>query len=116
VDDAIREKLRRRAEELASRPPIEEARSFLGAWVAPAGSLEEAGDGFRHLGPVPVQRALRAIEALLAEPQEEGVLANLVGWDANWVLDDPSDAGAAEFLREVAGLMRQALEQPNPNA
>lgn len=111
MDDAARERLRQRIAERSARPPLDEAREFLGAWVAGAASLEEAGEGFRHLSPFPVARALKAIEELLAEPQEPGVLANLVAWDANWVLDDPTDAGAAEFLREVAGLMRQAIEE-----
>jgi len=47
-----------------------------------------------------------------AEPQgPPGTLARLVGWDGNWVLDDPSDAGAAQFLRELAQLLRAVLDE-----
>jgi hypothetical protein len=109
VDDAIRDRLRHRAEELAARPALEKAQLFLRSWVASAESIEEAGEGFRELSPSYVRDALSAMETLLGEAHEPGVLANLVGWDANWVLDDPSDAGAAVFLREVARLLRAAL-------
>jgi hypothetical protein len=54
---------------------------------------------------------LTDIESVLADPPSDGTLARLVGWDGNWVLDDPSDAGAALFLRELASLLRAVLDQ-----
>nr|BFE76343.1 hypothetical protein GCM10020092_096440 [Actinoplanes digitatis] len=38
-----------------------------------------------------------------------GTLARLVGWEANWVLDDPSDAGAARFLTDLAEMLREVI-------
>jgi hypothetical protein len=58
---------------------------------------------------------LAGIEALLASSSNEpGVLADLVAWDANWVLDDPSDEGAKRFLREVAEMIREVLADKAP--
>ncbi|MEU4214697.1 hypothetical protein [Actinoplanes sp. NPDC026623] len=53
---------------------------------------------------------LAALEAVAAEQHAPGTLARLVGWEANWVLDDPSDAGAAQFLRELAQLLREVID------
>jgi len=36
--------------------------------------------------------------------------------DANWVLDDPSDAGALAFLREVAQMLREVIAAAPPTA
>ena len=51
------------------------------------------------------------LEELAAEPPAEpGALSRLAAWDGNWVLDDPSYAGALVFLREVAQMLREVVE------
>jgi hypothetical protein len=56
------------------------------------------------------QRDLAAFEAVIADPPTEpNALAHLVAWDGNWVLDDPSDTGALQFLREVAEMLRTVI-------
>jgi len=108
------EPLRRRAEELERLPTVEKVRSFLGAFVADMVSLDEVQAGMRQVaasGTFGLKREMRALDQLLVEPQPPGVLAELVAWDANWVLDDPSDVGAAAFLRQIAAMLRDVLAE-----
>jgi hypothetical protein len=58
---------------------------------------------------------LNSLENLLNNPpKEKGDLAEIVAWEANWVLVDPSDEGAKKWLREVAELIRDALGDKAP--
>jgi hypothetical protein len=53
---------------------------------------------------------LRAIEAVVADPPRDGTISYMVAVDANHQLDDPSDEGALEYLREITKLLREVLE------
>ncbi len=65
--------------------------------------------------PRSVLEGLAGIELLLADPSvEQGTLSDLVAWQANWVLDDPSDEGAKVWLREVAEMVRELLGDKQP--
>lgn len=109
------EALRARMAELDARPALETVRDFLVGNVADAESIDEIRADQRQLAQVStraIRRDLAALEAVLAAPPSTpGALARLVGWEANWVLDDPSDAGAAQFLRELARLLREVLDE-----
>jgi hypothetical protein len=35
----------------------------------------------------------------------------MVAWEGNWVLDDPSDAGAIRFLGDLAQILRDVLDE-----
>lgn len=98
-------------------PPLEVASKFLRAYFAD-NSFEEARARLaRHISrnTNAVVRELEAIERLLAEPPAEaGTLAHLVAWEANWVLDDSSDSGAAAWLREVAEMIRELMGDKQP--
>ena len=110
----VPEPLRRRAEEAARQPAIEVVRSFLGGHLADAETLDEVRDDLRRIAQTTVRglrRDLAAIESILAEPAQPGVLAQLVAWDANWVLDDASDAAAAVFLRRLADLLSEVIAE-----
>jgi alkylated DNA repair dioxygenase AlkB len=92
--------------------PLKETRTFLRFHVSDAESLDEIRDDAARLAgvnPRPVRTALRAIEALIADPPRDGTLAWLVEIDGNWVLDDPGDSGAIEFLHEITVALRDAL-------
>lgn len=106
---------RRRMEELNSEPPLETVRLFLGTHFGDAQSFEEVQRDLERLARSNIrshQRHLAALEAVIADPPTEpNSLAHLVGWDGNWVLDDPSDAGALQFLREVADMIRTVIAQ-----
>ncbi|MFI5896565.1 hypothetical protein ACIA5D_41340 [Actinoplanes sp. NPDC051513] len=116
----IREQLRRRAEELLAEPPLETVRGFLATEIGDAADFEEARDSLAQLAQVNIrshQRELWALERVIADPPAEpGALARLVAWDANWVLDDTSDAAALQFLREVAQMLREVIEAAPPTA
>lgn len=107
--------LRARMAELDSRPALDTVRDFLGTSVADAESLDEIRADHMQLAQVStraIRRDLAALEAVLADPPSEaGALARLVGWEGNWVLDDPSDAGAAQFLQQLAQLLRDVLDE-----
>jgi hypothetical protein len=58
---------------------------------------------------------LESLESLLDKlPKEEGDLAEIVAWEANWVLDDPTDEGAKKWLRDLAEIIRDALGDKAP--
>ncbi|AGL15215.1 hypothetical protein L083_1705 [Actinoplanes sp. N902-109] len=85
-----------------------------GGHVLDAGSLDEIRADLLQTAQVntmPHRLDLAALEAVIAEPHPPGTLARLVGWEANRVLDDPSDAGAAEFLRQLACMLRDVLDE-----
>ncbi|MBM2621796.1 hypothetical protein JIG36_40460 [Actinoplanes sp. LDG1-06] len=58
-----------------------------------------------------LRQDLEALEFVLTADLPEGTLLRLVEDDANRGLDhDPTDAGAAVFLREVADTLRSVVE------
>jgi hypothetical protein len=104
------------------KPPLEAARKFLRAYIAESGSLDEVRSEIRqmlNLNPRNILAGLNALESLLADPPaEKGTLSYLVAVDANWPLDDPSDAGAMIWMRELVATIRDTLgdQQPPPLA
>lgn len=108
------EPLRTRAAELISRPPIEKVRSFLHGYVEDAEDVDEVRRELRsdaRRNTFFLQQDLAALEAILAEPQVPGTLLRLVEFDANWGIDhDQTDHGAAVFLRQIAQLVRDVIE------
>lgn len=116
----VREQLLQRVREMAAEPPLDTVREFLAVEFGDAGGFDEARSMLAQLAETNIrshQQDLWALEQVIANPPAEtGALAHLVAWDANWVLDDPSDAGALEFLREVARMLREVIENAPPTA
>jgi hypothetical protein len=107
------EAIRMHLAEQQSQPPLETVREFLLGHVADAESLDEVRARLQRIAQHSThlhRRVLGALEVLLADSGPPGTLARLVGWDGNWVLDDPSDAGAAQFLRDLAQLLRAVID------
>lgn len=109
------ESLQARMREQNATPAIDLVRDFLGFKVADAEDLDEIRSDLRQTARVStrkLQRELAAFEAVLADPPAvPGALARMVAWEGNWVLDDPSDTGAATFLGELAQMMRDVLDE-----
>jgi hypothetical protein len=108
------EPMRSRIEARNALPPLERVREFLGSHVLDADSLDEIRADLRRTALFNTARHhgdLAALEAVVAEQLPAGTLARLVGWEANWVLDDPSDAGAAQFLRDLAQMLRDVIDE-----
>jgi hypothetical protein len=107
--------MQRRIAERNAEPPLETVRDFLRAYFGDADSLEEVHADLESLAQTNIrshQRDLAAFEIVIADPPTEpNALAHLVGWDGNWVLDDPSDTGSLEFLREVAAMLRTIIAE-----
>ena len=116
-DEALA-RLRAHARERDEAPPLETVSRFLSMSCEDASDLEEVRAGVADeaaRNPRPVVRVLRALEALLAGPlPAEGTLARLVAWEANWPLDDPSDAGARAWLEGLAAIVRAVLDGAEP--
>jgi len=98
-----------------ARPPLEKVRSLLLSHVADTDGWGEVHGEVemtaQHSGR-PLRQGLEAIDAVLAADLPPGTLLRMVAGDAGWPLDDdPTDAGAAEFLREFAGLIRSVLAE-----
>jgi hypothetical protein len=112
--ERISARLRDRERELAGAPALETVATFLRAYCSGADGLEAVrGDLARTAATHPwsVRRFLDALDALLAVPSPEGTLAQLVALEANWVLDDPGDAGARAWLEALAALSREVLDR-----
>lgn len=109
VPDALRAKVNQ-----PPRVPLEQVRSFLGSYVADAESFDELRADLQRMAEInikTVQSKLQAVEMLLADPPLEGELARLVGWDANWVLDDLSEVSAIAWLQSIADIIREVLRE-----
>src|SRR5207248_7830813 len=79
---------------------------------ADAESFEEVEAELRSLASDTtrgIARDLCALEAVLSRTLEPGLPTWLVGWEANWVLDEPNDENSIEFLRTVADMLRAVL-------
>lgn len=104
---------RRRVAQRSALPPIDKVRALLHGYVADADDLVEVRAELQQTARTDtlfLRQYLEALEIVLAEPQPSGMLLRLVEGDANWGLDhDPTDAGAAVFLREVAEILRRVL-------
>lgn len=103
---------------LPPKSSLEATRSFLQTYFGDALSLEEVRASLERITSVNHRAALESlcgIESLILNPPlEKGVLAEMIAWDANWVLDDPTDQGAKVFLREVAKMIREVLGDRQP--
>jgi len=108
------EPMRRRLEELAAKPPLEIVRSYLGSYYSDAADIDEVRSILQQLAQTNIrshQERLHALEAVIADPPSEpGTLSRLIAWDANWVLNDESDAAALQFLRDAAQVLRDVIE------
>ena len=109
------EPLRARMAEKEARPPLEKVRSLLRSHVADTDGWGEIRDEVemtaRHSAR-PLRQGLAAIEAVLTDEPPPGTLLRMVAGDAGWPLDDdPTDAGAAAFLRDLATLIRSVLDE-----
>lgn len=116
------EPLRSRAEELDRLPPLEHVKRLLRFRVGAMGSFDEIRAEMRKTAAHATRRLMQELthlDALLAQPQPPGLLTHLVAYEANWVLDNPSDQASAAFLRQIADLLREVLaetEQRRPEA
>lgn len=105
---------------LSNQPktPLEIVQRFVRSYFGDADGIEEVRIEMQRItahNPNAYVRDLLAIEELLNNPlRKPSVLSNLVAWDANWVLDDESDEGAKQWLREVAEMIRDILGDNQP--
>lgn len=110
---SIPEPLRARMAEMDARSPAEWVGWLLRAHVADTDGDDEIRDELgmtaRH-STRSLHRALAAVDVLLTEAQPPNTLLYLVVDDGSRSLDDPTDRGAAEFLRQLAGWTRTAID------
>jgi hypothetical protein len=96
-----------------ARSPLDKVRALLGSHVADTDGWDEIRDELdmtaQH-STRPLRQGLEAIDAVLTEELPPGTLLRMVAGEAGRPLDhDPTDAGAAAFLRELAELIRSVL-------
>jgi hypothetical protein len=109
--------IRRRRAELEAEPPLSRVRNMLHGSFADAESLEEVRAFYGSLtshNPLRITLDLRALDAILADPDVEGQFVELVEVYGNWVLDDPSPAGARQFLEDIARMLREVIAEHVP--
>jgi hypothetical protein len=116
-----REEIRARLRAMSNAPtppPLEATRAFLESFCNDSDTIDEVRDEVARAAaynPRPIQAALHAIEAVIADPPRDGTLSYMVAVDANRSLDDPSDTGALEYLRQIAGILRDLLGPNSAN-
>ena len=95
------------------RPALEVERLYLRgiADIDKDDEIQRGLDRMRERDPRRLAEIANAIDTVLAGANPPGFLSRLVGWDGNYVLDDPSDEGAAAWLRKLAAQMR-ATQKP----
>ena len=72
-------------------------------------------EGTISFSPKLVVQGLQAIETLLAHPPADGMLLDMVLWDANHPLDNPSEESAKTWLRRTAEFVRDVLGDKQPH-
>nr|WP_221376466.1 hypothetical protein [Actinoplanes polyasparticus] len=99
-----------------ARPPLRRVRDLLQTYVLDAVDLDEIRAdmsdtaGFSTFAARSLRQDLEALEWALTADLPVGTLLHLVEDDANFGLDDdPTDAGAAVFLRQIADILREVL-------
>src|SRR5258706_11235689 len=99
------------AQRAAQPPALATAREFLLSYKNGA-DLQQTRNSVRNLMGVNatyVTNAIAALEALAALPPGDETILNLVLYDANEPLDDPSDQGAKQYLAELALQIKSCL-------
>ena len=112
TDDDVREQLRQHQQRRDNTPDLDVVRMFLQAHCADAEGFDEIRrDAVRMKGinPRPLQRASRALDALLADPPHDLSFVELVSVDANWALDAPSEENSRAFLADMAAVIHDVL-------
>ncbi|SNY34586.1 hypothetical protein [Paractinoplanes atraurantiacus] len=109
------EPLRARMAEQASRSSLEKVRSLIRGHVADTDGIDEVRSQLRMTAAhttTYLRQDLDAIDAVLTEPLPPNTLLYLVAGDGGWPLDDdPTDAGASAFLRELARMIREIIDE-----
>jgi hypothetical protein len=98
-------------------PSLDDAKRFLHRYWGDEGILDAVRKDLANtvaITPRSVIRGLQSIESLLQNPPPEGTLLDLVTWQANHPLDDPSEENAREWLRQMAELVRDVLGDLQP--
>ncbi|GAA0466151.1 hypothetical protein GCM10009531_69190 [Actinoplanes capillaceus] len=107
--------LRDRILEHLTRPAMDAVQDLLQTFVEDAVGLDEIRREMRDAARAEtffLRLERDALESILAEPQQEGTLRWLVEVDCNWGIDDdPTDRGAAVVLRQIADILRAAIEE-----
>lgn len=114
MDDNLMEKLKAA---IQRRPaPLEAARAFLQGYVSDAdmAMLQRIVMRMMKTNPRTILDGLEGLEHVIRVPQEPGVLRDLVAYDANCSLDDPSDDGARAWLEALATRLRGWLGEQAP--
>jgi hypothetical protein len=107
--------LRARMAAQDARPPLEKVRDLLDGYVVDTDGWGEIRDELRMTARHStrnLRQGLEAIDAVLAAELPPGTLLRMVAGEAGKSLDhDPTDAGAAGYLRELAGVIRSVLDE-----
>ena len=115
--DGTRDELKRRYDEREASAPMDKIRWFLRAYVSDAESMDEVRRDLRRQLRLPAlvpgqntRNAIQGLDFVLGAPQPDGTLSKLVAWEANWVLDDPTDTGARRWLEELVEMLKEELK------
>ena len=110
-----RDMLMARMAEQDARSPLEKVRELLDSHVVDTDGWDEIHDELRmtarHSTRL-LRQGLEAIDAVVGAELPPGTLLRMVAGEAGKSLDhDPTDAGAAAFLLELARVIRSVLDE-----
>jgi hypothetical protein len=114
MDNNLMEKLKAAMQRQPA--PLEAARDFLQSYVSDAdmAMLQRIVMRMMKTNPRTILDGLEGLEHVVRIAQEPGVLRDLVAYDANRSLDDPSDVGARAWLEALAARVRGWLGDQAP--
>lgn len=94
---------------------LEEARKFVHFKVADTLDADEVrGNIIDFMDLEVVLRGLEAVERIAHEPPEGASLAEVVKWDAGWMLPNDTEEEARLWLLEFAEFVREVLGEHAP--
>jgi hypothetical protein len=97
---------------------LELARKFVNFIVQDTATVEEVKDeSFKNRSPAMLEeyiKGLEAVEKIANESQQPGILFNIVGWDAGYMLPNDTEEEARLWLLEFAEFVRDVLRDREP--
>jgi len=115
LPENLRNKLKARRLK-SSESPVEDAQAFLRRYWGDESRLDAIRDDMKKtiaLSPNTIIRGIKAIEKLINEPPAEEVLLNLVIWDANHVLENPTEESAKAWLQSIVNFSKNVMSEYN---
>ena len=111
---SIRDKFKQKIQQQKNNP-LDTARSFLVSYWSDEQDIEAIENDLRNrisVNPYGIKSGLDALNTILKDEEiDDQKIINLVVWDANHPLDDPSVLEAKKWLRQAVVFVEQIISE-----